>query len=615
MRSPLSMLKHFVNLSIQRRLVISYFIIIFFPLTIVSVFAYNMAASSIKSEVSRYSSEVLQQVNDNIDNTVSELDRIASILASDRDIIEILQKDKKRSKVEMISDEEIMDEKINDIISLRSNIEGLFIFSYYGETYSYKGANNSIRLDYNFTRTRWFETMKSLEIKKLLLPTHLQNDVLTSGHKKNVFTLIREINNFDNSKPIGNILIDVDAEVFGKIWDKLNLRNYQDLIIVDNNKTVVYHTDEKLLSFQFRSNYISKILKSKKGSIITNINNDDALVTFNTSRFTNWTVISIIPLNILYENIINLQYIIFTAVAFFIIISFIVAILLSRSITRPISTLKHLMKRVESGKFDVSIPVKRTDEIGELSLSFNNMITRINNLIQTVYETRILKREAELNALQTQINPHFLYNTLQIIDIIAEDEGIDVICSVCRSLSRIFRYSISRGKETVPLSYELEHIKDYIYIHKLRFSDKFDVIYDIDNDIGNKQIIKLVLQPLVENAIFHGVENKKGKSTLTISAKMINENIELSVEDTGVGMDDYQLEKLRKTLNEEIIHADTGGLSKRSIGIKNVHARIRLYFGDAYGVTVESKPNIGTKIMVTIPSIDHEDGGNDENES
>ena len=601
--------KGFRNISIHKKLIISYSLYIFFPLVIVGFLAYNISALSIKNEVTRYISELLQQVNDNIDNSIYELDRMAAILSVDNDVLKILDKPKDRPQQDVYGDDSIMGEKINNLINFRTNIEGLYIFSYNGEVYQYKGVNNSIRLDYTFTSTRWYVTMKSLAVNKLLLPTHSQDEVLTSGQKKTVFSYVREIKDFDTDKSLGNVLIDVNTDVIKKIWDKINTQKTIEFLIVDNNKTIIYHTREDMISTQFRSNYISKILKARNGSIITTINKKPALVTFNTSQFTNWTVISIIPENVLYRDLTNISYVIILTVTVCMLLSFLIALLISRSITNPISELRRLMKVAESGRFEINAPVKSNDEIGALSSSFNNMIGKINSLIQTVYETKILKREAELNALQSQINPHFLYNTLQTIDIIAENEGIDIISLVCRSLSRMFRYSISRGKEFVPLSSELEHIKDYIYIQKLRFKDRFEVMYNIEEELMNYRVVKFILQPVIENALLHGIERKKEKCLIKLTAKVVDEVFLITVEDTGAGMDENQLRAIRESLNEEIIHAEVDGMNKKSIGMKNVNARIKLYFGECFGIAIDSTLNIGTKVTISIPAIIHKLGG------
>lgn len=530
---------------------------------------------------------------------------MASIISLDKEVQLILQKDKQRPLREILQDDKTMNRKIDTITILQPNIEGFFIFSYNGEVYRYRGVDNSIRPDYTFTRTRWFTIMKNLNQKKLLLPTHIQDHVIAPGSPRKVFTYIREITDINSKKPIGYIMIDMNTRLFKNILDKLNVKDYQELVIIDNNKTILYHTKEENISTQFRSKYISELLKKKTGSMTYEVNSEPMLVTFNTSLSTNWTVISIIPINILYKKVSYLEYVINLTVLYFLLLSLLIAAVISYNITKPISNLRENMKKAESGQFNIQVPVKTKDEIGELSKSFNSMINRINNLIQTVYETKILKREAELNALQSQINPHFLYNTLQIIDILAENEGIDIICSICRSLSRMFRYSINRGKEVVPLSSELDHVKDYINIQKLRFKDRLGIVYDIEEGIEQNKIIKLVLQPLVENALIHGVQKKKGKCIITIRARMINNVIKITVEDNGSGMDRKQLETLRRSINEEIIHAKLEGLDRKSIGIKNVNARIRLYFGEEYGVEIESEQNVGTKVTVTIPVVEH----------
>lgn len=573
-----------------------------FPIMMIGIFAYAITSSSIKYDVSNYASEVLQQVSDNINNTITELDRMSWLISVDMQIHHILAKDKQRPLQEYMEDYEYISSKLDSIAMLQPYIEGFFIFSFNGEIYSYRGTDSSIDLNYTFTRTRWFSYLKNLDKKEILVPTHLQDYVISLNERKKVFSFIREIVDPDTKKPAGYIMIDIDSKIFKNILQKMNVKKYQELLIIDNNKTILYHTKEEKISTQYRSKFVSELLKLKNGNLTASIDSSPALVTFNTSPITNWTVISIIPINVLYQKVSFMEYMIGFTVIYFLLLTFIVLVIISYNITKPISDLMELMKKAESGQFDVYYDVKTNDEIGDLGRSFNSMINKINNLIQTVYETRILKREAELNALQSQINPHFLYNTLQIIDMIAEDEGVEVISSVCRALSKIFRYSINKGKEIVPLSKEIEHVKNYIYIQKLRFGNRFDVLYEIDESLLNNKIIKLVLQPLVENALLHGIEKKRGKCVIIISAEKKGKDIDIYVKDDGVGIEPDMLDKLRTSLNEEILHANVEGSDAKSIGLKNVNARLKLYFGDKYGITIYSEPGQGTTIKMTLPS-------------
>lgn len=258
------------------------------------------------------------------------------------------------------------------------------------------------------------------------------------------------------------------------------------------------------------------------------------------------------------------------------------------------------MKLAENGDFSISFDENRGDEVGQLGKSFNKMLFKIKELINTVYEVRLKEREAELNALQSQINPHFLYNTLESISITALlNNDMDAV-NMIGILVKFFRYNISKGKEIVEISKEIEHINNYLEIQKYRFKDKFQIFINIDKEIYNYKIIKLALQPLVENSIYHGLERKKGTGSIKIIGIKENNKVKISIIDDGIGIDPDTLDKLNRTLNKsKSANVD----SSRSIGLQNVHERIQLYFGDEYGLKISSKSGEGTEITLTIPVI------------
>ncbi|MDF2614605.1 MAG: histidine kinase [Clostridia bacterium] len=591
------------NFTINTKFIISYMAIIVLTLVFVGVFSYNIAVTFIQNQLSQYGLEVLRQINQNIDNSIDELDRISVVLSSDEQIQQILQKEKNRTTAEFIQDDTIMDNKINNIMNLRKDIKSLFIFSYNGEIYQYKGSDNSIEADYIFTTTKWFNDMKKLNKQVMLLPTYLPDEIIGLGQPKKVFSYIRNINDSETQEPIGCIMINMDIKIFDDILNNMNIGSQNEFVIVNNNKTIVYNTESSYISTQFRSPYISKLLELKSGNLVSTVDKERLIITFDTSSVTNWTIINTIPFNRIYSQITNIRYTFTLMILCSALIAFLVGVFISTSITRPINRLKDVMKKVEQGDFDQDITITSEDEIGQLSTSFNHMVANIKELIQKVYKVEILRKEAELSALQAQINPHFLYNTLQIMDLIAEEEGIDTISNVCRALAKIFRYSINRGKEVVPLSKELEHVKNYMEIQKIRFNNKIEMKYDIDESLYDYKMVKLILQPIVENAVFHGVENKRSHCKIIISACKQEEYLVLTVQDNGVGMNNEQLEKLKHSLNEEIVHAEISRYTERSIGIKNVNARIKLYFGEQYGIDIESQAEIGTKISIIVPAI------------
>jgi two-component system sensor histidine kinase YesM len=258
------------------------------------------------------------------------------------------------------------------------------------------------------------------------------------------------------------------------------------------------------------------------------------------------------------------------------------------------------MKLAESGDFDTQIKVKSKDEIGELSLSFNKMLTRIKQLIQRVYQTEIVRKEAELSALQAQINPHFLYNTLQIMDIMAEEKGADEISGACQSLAKIFRYSISKVTDLVALKVEIIHVEKNVFIKLLRLGEKLSVEYNLDESLYRYEIIKLILQPLVENAIIHGIEKDGRNCVIKVSASLTGDNLILSVEDNGVGMTAEELMKLQSSLYQDT--DEERPKRHGGIALKNVNDRIRLYYNDKYGMSIQSKKHKGTKVTLILPA-------------
>ena len=586
--------------SMRTKLTLSYLLLTLVPIVIITVFVFNVSIATLKNEVSAYVSNTLEQANKNIDNTFVQLSNMSASIGLNSRIQQILKSDAQRPIENKMEDDEAAAEIIKNATINFRNIESLFLFSYNGEVYSLKGATNSLPTDYNFTRQNWFEKMKQLGKRSLIIPTHSQMDVIGEGKSKKVFSYISEINDLETQKNIGYLMFEIDISVFDTLLQSISPDELSQLIIIDNNKTVIYHTLPVYITTQYRTNYVSEMLEKGRGYLSNRGTDGEEIINYDTSGSTGWTVVSVMPSDILYSRINSFELALIFTIALCLISAIVIAILMSSTLTEPISLLKSKMKLVESGDFDTQIKVKSKDEIGELSLSFNKMLAQIKQLIQRVYQTEIVRKEAELSALQAQINPHFLYNTLQIMDIMAEEKGADEISGACQALARIFRYSISKGKELVPLEKEIIHVKNYVFIQRLRLGDKLSVEYHIDDALLRYEIIKLILQPLVENAIIHGIE-KNGKSCLVkVSAQCVRDNLILTVEDDGIGMTPEELAKLQNSLyqdTEEERPKRTGG-----IALKNVNDRIRLYHSDKFGMSIQSKKHKGTKVTLVLPA-------------
>lgn len=275
-----------------------------------------------------------------------------------------------------------------------------------------------------------------------------------------------------------------------------------------------------------------------------------------------------------------------------------ISVLVSRLVSRPIHGLVDEMRRFEQDAAQfVYQPVSGTDEINVLSGSFEHMVVRIQNLMAEVKSEEETLRKTELKALQAQINPHFLYNTLDSIQWMCEVGRTDEAVQMVSALARLFRISISRGADLIPIRRELEHAESYLIIQKFRYKDQFSYRFDVDESVLDCQCSKITLQPIIENAILHGFGELVEDGEIVISAKADGADVVLTVTDNGIGMDEAQCHAI---LSHD--QSEPGG-----IGIKNVADRIRIYFGAPYGLSIESEPDRGTRVTIRLPQTGREE--------
>jgi len=278
--------------------------------------------------------------------------------------------------------------------------------------------------------------------------------------------------------------------------------------------------------------------------------------------------------------------------------------IISTSIYVPIKALQNLTTTITQNDLKALVSQDNVDEITELGMSFNIMVGRIRELLDEKIQEQENLKKAELKALQAQINPHFLYNTLDTIVWMAESNKPDQVIEIVRVLSSFFRIALSKGKDWIPIRQEIEHVQSYLTIQKIRYRDILDYKIDVDDDILDSTILKLTLQPLAENALYHGIKNKRSGGTITIRAHRANQNqVLLEVQDDGVGFTPYKLAQIQAALQD-----DTGAISGKDggFGLENVNKRIELYYGKQYGLSIESQYQSGTRVTVTIP-VQHDD--------
>ena len=297
-------------------------------------------------------------------------------------------------------------------------------------------------------------------------------------------------------------------------------------------------------------------------------------------------------------NVLKTQLFIVFVVAFFLFVLMVINAYISSRITGPIKRLEKSVNALEAGKLDTEIYIGGSYEIRHLGRSIRDMAGQIQVLMNDIVAEHESKRKSEFDTLQSQINPHFLYNTLDIIVWMIENEQKAEAVKVVTALARFFRISLSKGRSIIPVKDELEHVRNYLMIQQMRFKNKFTYQIESEPETLNLASLKLMLQPLVENAIYHGMEFMDGDGEILVRAFLEEGELIFTISDNGLGMTEEQVNGL---LKENTVHAS----SKRGsgIGVKNVNERIRLYFGEQYGLSIESEPDEGTTIRIHLPAI------------
>jgi two-component system sensor histidine kinase YesM len=272
---------------------------------------------------------------------------------------------------------------------------------------------------------------------------------------------------------------------------------------------------------------------------------------------------------------------------------------ITKSIYVPIKKLHDVTTTIARHDLETLVSTDIADEITELGMSFNIMVGKIKELLDAKIQEHENLKKAELRALQAQINPHFLYNTLDAIIWMAEAKKIDQVVELVRVLSRFFRITLSKGKDWITVREEIEHVESYLAIQKMRYRDILDYQIDVPDNVCDGQILKLTLQPLVENALYHGIKNKRSGGTIIVRGRRLDGDLlQIQIEDNGIGMTQERLTQIRA-----LLEADAGDavIGESGYGVNNVNQRIKLYYGQAYGLTIESEYMHGVSVSVVIP--------------
>jgi len=572
------------------------------PIIVVSLTSYKSYTKLVNEQTTLVASTTLQDSVKSIEEILQNIDRIS---------LTILQQTSNANNYTTVLDELKKMHQTNDSYELflmrnrlkfmfenillgYSYINGIYLFTPDGKNISY---GTDLLANYSPLQDEWY--VATLEGKGELHIGEVSAKPFIINAKPSI-SVSRSLYDPYTNELIGVFMMDLSMEVFRGL-NRNPAPSLSNIYLINEFNHVLYDKSGVLIG-KALPDPIAALMPLVAGGNYQH-NDGHLLTVIQEVPQRNWKIIAVISVDTIYKQYgISQQlflYVSLSCAVIFLILSFV----LSNFISKPIIKLAKAMRRNKGQHFaKLEIDHKQADEIGILYHEYDKMMQAIDTHIRESYQNKILMLDSQMKALEAQINSHFLYNTLESINSIAEIEEVESIVIMTKALGDMFRYSIKTESELVPTQDELQHVNNYMAIQKIRYGDKIDFKLNVEERLYEHRILKLILQPLVENAIYHGLESKRGKGCIAISGYEEESGITFRIKDDGIGMTPAQVEELQTLLDQPPAFMAIGQRSRQSIGIKNVHSRIQLYYGEEYGISFSSKPDEGTEIIIKLPA-------------
>ena len=575
--------------SIQSTMLVSFSALMVLAMLVFMVIAMRYTSGTIYENSINYMSQIIQQVNYDIDTYIEYMENISSVIAKSSDVPRYLF-DQNQTEAEREAEKERILTQFQTIMESRDDIYNVAAVAKNGR-YIINQGDDELTGYVDIESLDWYQAAMESKSGIAVSSSHVQNAIQSSY--KWVITLSRALVNNQTGEREGLFFVDLNYSAISDLCNNNSIEEKGYIFVLDAEGNIVYHPKQQLMYGGLKTENIDAIMECREDSLIIDEGGDSKLYTMSKSKRTGWTVVGAAYTSELLKNNEQAQmwYLLVASILLLAVIG--ISSIISREITKPIRSLRDSMRKVQNGQFGTHVDVITENEIGSLGRSFNLMTSEIQALMeQNVYEQK-QKRKSELKALQAQINPHFLYNTLDSIIWMSEAGENDEVVEMTSALARLLRQSISNDKEEVELEKEIEYVKNYLTIQKMRYKDKLEFFIYVDPRVAHVPIIKLVLQPLVENAIYHGIKYKETKGNLKIYARPVDGRVEIVVADDGIGMDEDVMEHIFDEHRKE--------QKRNGVGVPNVQKRLKLQYGSEYGIRYESVKGAGTKAVITIP--------------
>jgi two-component system sensor histidine kinase YesM len=585
----------FENISIKNKIYVFNVLILLVSLSILAFFADKISRQAIESKARKNSIRELALIENNIENLTRSIEDYIRILSMDYRLQQqlILNRDTNKNLISNLDSDKVLSKVISNMVNPATKISAASIMGY-DQAISEVGYVDNSCIYSKFDKS----IIQYIKDKKTPVWTSLFKLKYKFGGDENVFGIAKNITDFDTGENLGIAIMYLKEEEIASVYlDNMANRNDK-FYIVDNDGKIISAQNKKDLNEKFRD--IIELGKldlnsfSNNEGMITSIEGKQSLVTVKDFNKLAWKIISIVPLEeITIENK-QITKILLIIAMLCLVFAFAASYLVSYTITRPILKLVSIMRKVKLGKMDLRVEFNSNDEIGMLGEGFNNLMEKVQELMKEIYNEQKWKREYEFKLLQSQIKPHFLYNTLEtIISFIKLDMKENAV-KTTKSLAGFYRTSLSKGNDIITISNEVDLNSNYLSIQKLRYTEYLDYKLEFDEEILKYSIPKLTLQPLIENSIYHGLKQKEEKGHLIIKGYKEDNKIKIEVIDDGVGISKDRIYSLLNPSNEVDKSID--------FGISSINSRLKLLYGEKYGLEIESELGEYTKIIVNLPA-------------
>lgn len=587
------------SISLYQRLLIIIFVLALFPLLIFSFVGYKMFSNLMLEMIAESNLKTIDQVQLQSDKVYEDINDILTKVVIHPDIQRMMT-EKKMGEWDSYLEARYFSEYSNNLLVSHDEISKISIINFNGKRIDSLGRFLPIKKDKKVKRM-----VEQLNTKVLAISSIQQTE---SG--ENFISFGKMIIDLNSGKPLGIVMLDLNLDILKEKFKKVKLLKSGYIYLLNQDNQIIFHPYKKIGQSMQKvptngNHYFMK--KNKKG--------EEFLYLTKESPATHWALTGMIPYKEVTEENSFFRNGVFIFLILMISALVFVAILLKKVLVNPIQKLQSLMNQVEEGNFHVRTTFNRKDEIGKLGATFNSMVAQINNLIERVYQVELnesrallLQKQAELEALQERITPHFLYNTLNSISWFANQKGIREIQYVIDSLSSMLRYSVGNGSNLVLLKDEFTYIKLYADIIDFRYDGSITFSYLLPPSLEDVQIPRLSIQPIVENVVKYAFENTDKNKKIEIHAIQTADAVLVILKDNGGGISADKMKHINESLNrsnQTLLKqiSRTGEFeNKGGIGLNNVHHRIKLSFGEEYGISLYSRMGEGTVVTVKLPS-------------